>query len=355
MVMDWGVYGLPHYSAPYNPRDHILKPYSIFSKELNFLKLPAEIRNKIYDFAIPNRRVRISGNRPKKELVEWKDTHEALRGPRPRYCHSSKTINTDDPQWSPSTVNLLKTCKQINKEALAFLIGKTTFIFDSSKTLRKFLDFNPAHCRTSITSIEMYKSCYGEVDLTKNTQWKQRADKGWRELCERLGRDLPSLKYLYLDIQIADWPTQLKTDAPWARSLLKIVEKRKIHRVDIDLGHFMFADNRLMMTAESLEDMMMTEEGKEERSKEIALAAVREFQRKEAERARIPVKATKSLVIKLSPSATAADQKTNRQKTKIASGPQSKAKVKQVYTKTRGLEGYHRVDLATVGIAFLDP
>ena len=115
----------------------------------------------------------------------------------------------------------------------------------------------------------------------------------------------------------------------------------------------MFAEHRLGMTARSLENLMMTEKGREERDIREALEAVREFEEKEAEKAKLPpIRAKKALVIRVN-SPEIADSCNNIQpKGRQNVVPKGKSTNRPVYYQTRGLEQYARVDLKTVGVAF---
>ena len=101
---------------------------------------------------------------------------------------------------------------------------------------------------------------------------------------------------------------------------------------------------------------MMTVKGREERDLAEALEAVRELERKEAEkqaeRAKRPaVRATKALVIKIDP-----PQVLDELDNKIRKSKAGKTKVKAAgpaYYQTKELEKYSRVDLKTVGVCFL--
>ena len=98
---------------------------------------------------------------------------------------------------------------------------------------------------------------------------------------------------------------------------------------------------------------MMTIKGREERDLEEALEAVREFERKEAEKAKLPpVQAKKALVIRVAPPNVPDQPKKNQQRGKKADANKTKTKAPPVYYQTKGLEKYSRVDLNTVGVAF---
>ena len=57
-----------------------------------FLRLPAELRNKIYDHVFPESRVQIIGSHPQKELAEWKRRDPHRRGLKPRYRLSCRLL-----------------------------------------------------------------------------------------------------------------------------------------------------------------------------------------------------------------------------------------------------------------------
>jgi hypothetical protein len=113
----------------------------------------------------------------------------------------------------------------------------------------------------------------------------------------------------------------------------------------------MFDKKRLMMAAHNLEDLMMTAKGREERDLEEALEAVRELERKQAEKAKLPpVRAKKALVIKLPPKPE--EEPMGQAKGKNGDISKTKAQAARVYYQTKGLERYRRIDLKTVGVAF---
>lgn len=322
-------------------------PYNTFAT-FPFLKLPAELRNKIYDLVFPECRVQIIHNHPQKELAKWKRTHPVLRGCKPRFRLSRRMLATKDSQLSPVPLDMLEVCRKINEEATAFLYGRTTFQFDSIKAINKFLNLAPNNGIANITSIKITQVCFGETELTENDQWKRKADKTWARVCARVATELTSLQYLDIDLRAGTWPLQLKTTAPWTRPLM-VLGGNGLHFVRITLRHYMHKDpHRLLMLARNLEDLMMTTKGREERDLEEALEVVREIERKEAEKAMLPpVRARKVLVIKLPPPDNADPQDEGLKKVNAA---KDKAKSKPYY-RTMGLEKYHRIDPSMVGVA----
>jgi hypothetical protein len=325
-------------------------PYDAFAT-FPFLRLPPELRNKTYDLVFPECRIQLIGNHPQKELAKWKSKSPGERGRKPRYRLSCRLLANKDSKMTPVPLDMLEVCRKINQEATAYLYAKITFQFDSIKTINKFLNLAPKAGIKNITSIELIQNCYGEPRWTRDCAWKDKADDKWSLVCSRIALELTSLRQVELDLELATWPTQLKTTAPWARPLM-VLRGSGLHRVRITLRHYMFPENRLMMAARRLEDLMMTPKGREERDLEEALEAVREFERKEAEKAMMPpVRATKSLVIKLAGPST--DTQINKNaKGAQGTAPKPKSNTSKAYYRTKGLEQYTRIDLRTVGVAF---
>ena len=327
-------------------------PYNTWAT-FPFLRLPPELRNKIYDLVFPECRVLILGNHPQKELEQQKRRHPNQQPSKPRFRLSCRLLANKDSQLTPVPLDVLEVCRTINEEATAYLYAHTTFRFHSVKTVNKFLNLAPTTGIQNIASMEVVHTGYGEPFYTKDSQWKGKDDEKWSMVCARIARELTALQYLDLDLTLTSWPLQLKTTAPWTHPLLTL-RGSGLHRVRIVLRHHMFAENRLMMTARSLENLMMTAKGREQRDVEEALEAVREFEKKEAQKASLPtVQAKKALVIKINPPNVPAGRNNNHQQ----QGRQTivskvKPTTRPVYYQTRGLEQYARVDLNTVGVAF---
>lgn len=326
-------------------------PYNTWAT-FPFLRLPPELRNKIYDLVFPECRVLILGNHPQKELEQRNRRRPNQQGSKPRYRLSCRLLANQNSQITPVPLDVLEVCRKINEEATAYLYAHTTFRFNSVKTVNKFLNLAPKTGIQNIASMEVVHVGYGEPYYTKDSQWKRKADDKWSLVCARMARELTALQYLDIDLTLTSWPLQLKTTAPWTRPLLTL-RGCGLHRVRIILRHHMFAKHRLAMTARSLENLMMAEKGREERDIEEALEAVREFEKKEAEKAKfLPIQARKALVIKVN-SPNVADSRNNiQQKGRQAIVSKGKSTTRPVYYQTRGLEQYARVDLNTVGVAF---
>lgn len=346
--------------VPTNPKEYapgeivpsiLTVPYNTWAT-FPFLRLPPELRNKIYDLVFPECRVLVLGNHPQKELEQRKRRHPYQQATKPRYRLSCRLLANNDSQLTPVPLDILEVCRTINEEATAYLYGHTTFKFDSIKTINKFLNLAPKSGVQNIRSLEVVQTGYGVPYYTKNAQWKSKADDKWSLVCARIANELTSLQHLDIDLTLTSWPLQLKTTATWTRPLLTL-RGSGLHRVRVILHHHMFAENRLMMTARSLENLMMTAKGREERDIEEALEAVREFEKKEAEKAKLPpIQAKQALIIKIDPLSITGFHNNNQQEGWKGSAPKDRSQTKPVYYQTRGLEQYSRVDLNTIGVAF---
>ena len=79
--------------------------------KVNLLRLPAEVRNRIYAFALPRGRLIGSCSRGR-PYIRLSDTNEAR--------HSSKVVP-----------NLLQTCRQIREETTAMYYSTQSFVFEN--------------------------------------------------------------------------------------------------------------------------------------------------------------------------------------------------------------------------------
>jgi 2EXR family len=350
-----------------------------------FLELPPELRNKIYDLVFPECRILVVGNNPQKILAKSKKSKNPMT-PKPRYRLSCHLLANRDLELTPVPLDILEVCRTINHEATAFLYGRTTFRFESIKTINKFLDLASRNGVANITSFEIVQNGYGEPYYTRDEYWKLVADRSWDRVCTRLATELTSLQNLTVDQRITTWPTQLKTTALWTRPLLTLGGGDDgLQRVRITLRHYMFNEKRLTMAARSLEDLMMNAKGREERDVEDALEAVREFEKAQEEAIAnvqtdgvfihdliefddpvnasvdVPVgakKKKKKMVLKITVPIAPENKAQGHSNPKVQSGEnkaaaQGKGKVKgREYYQTKGLDKYCRVDLNTVGVVF---
>ncbi|ETN38754.1 uncharacterized protein HMPREF1541_06792 [Cyphellophora europaea CBS 101466] len=313
-----------------------------------FLELPGEIRNKIYDLTIPRSHVLVIGSHPQREFqASQKHDLDPIRK-IPRYRLSGHVLSLDTTDADP--LGFLRTCRLINQEAVPVFYSKTTICFNNIKTIHKFLNIAPASGLQSVSKISLTISSYGEPRLTRDTKWKNKQDKRWEDTCARLARNMTNLRCLELDLRLATWPTQLSVNADWTTPLMKL-KGDGLHSVHLTLRHYRFNQTRLGMAARQAADRMMTAEGREERDLDEALQAVREFEIKQAHKESLPIRARKVLVINDEDGAKA---KFNKAEAKQVNNECHKASSKTYY-RTKGLAGFHRVELSMVGVAWVGP
>lgn len=305
-----------------------------------FLQLPGEIRNRIYDLVIPRSHVLIIGAHPQKELQAKRKQYPYEQFRPSRYRLSGRIISIDDEAADP--IGLMQSSRAIYEEAMPVFYSKTTPCFDNLKTIHKFLNRVPSTGLENIRAIRLTVSSYGEPGLTKHRQWKAKQDQKWANTCDRIAICLTGLEELELDLTLATWPTTLSTTAEWTRPLMRL-KKDGLYSARLTLRHHMFNETRLDLAARKLEDLMMTEHGREERAIREAIEAVREMERKAA----VPPRAKKILVIKEQPASSTA----SKDKKCL---PKSKTQPAKTYYRIKGLAGFDRIDLATVGVSWIE-
>ena len=216
---------------------------------LSFVDLPAEIRNKIYDLLFAGY-VLLYRSHPVRERLENPQVKSRL------YLACRHIYS-----WPAGThfyiaPGLLRVCRQVHQEAVAFLYGNTTFCLESVFTVNKFLNIVPA--ADAIRKLELRHSTYGEPRLTEDRKWKHRHDKKWMNTCRRIAENMTSLEHLKIELRICDWPTQLNLAAPWAKPLLVLKGSTGIHHVEVTLIHDAFNEQRLQAAANVVARAMRT-------------------------------------------------------------------------------------------------
>jgi hypothetical protein len=222
-------------------------------RSLSFVDLPAEIRNKIYDLLFAGY-VLLYRSHPVRERFE--NPHVKTR----LYLACRRIYS-----WPAGThfyiaPGVLRVCRQVHDEAIAFLYGNTTFRLESVFTVNKFLNIVPA--ADAIRKLELRHSTYGEPRLTEDRKWKHRHDKKWMNTCRRIAKNMTSLEHLKIELRICDWPTQLNLVAPWAKPLLVLKGSTGIHHVEVTLIHDAFNEQRLQAAANVVARAMRTGESR---------------------------------------------------------------------------------------------
>lgn len=217
-----------------------------FFKVFPFLKLPAELRIKIYNYSFGKHVLEIlpvgKGNgltswnlKSKKPKPSLRNSESlATRGRSSKPGHADKRLS----KWpkiesKPGLAALLLTCKQIHRETHHLLYEQVTFIICSQTVFQRFLTNLSPPCLATIRSLKLQHHTHGEPYLNENRVWKQQYESKWAALCLEAGDKMTGLKELEVKLAINDWPTELNLQALWALPLLAFadgqLEKVKVH------------------------------------------------------------------------------------------------------------------------------
>jgi len=184
-----------------------------------FEELAGELRNKIYEYAIPKDRFHIgwvNGTQRSKTL-----TYDlAKNGYRPRLqpdvvqrrrqahipSHPAKRQIMDEIYETPSPLSLALVNKALYEEASSFFYSRSVFCFDKTRTLRHFLDNMSETNRASIATLRLKHTPYGHPLRTEDQVWKNKADRAWEDMCWRISDECTGLRTLKLDLKLLKSP-----------------------------------------------------------------------------------------------------------------------------------------------------
>ncbi|KAI9880076.1 MAG: hypothetical protein M1830_005608 [Pleopsidium flavum] len=244
------------------------------SRGFPFLKLPAELRNKIYDYVFEKHVLEIlpltrnrglthwdrKSKKSKPVLRKWRSL--CVRGRSERQGRSERRLD----KWPradplPGLAALLLTCKQIHLETHHLLYGQITFLFTSQAVLHRFMTALGPSCLGAIQSIKLQHHTHGEPYLQRNRVWKKAYDSKWAELCQQAAEKMTGLRELDIKLSICDWPTELNLKARWALPLLAFAgHQLKKAKVELELKGRCAEKARLRACAAVLErELMMPE------------------------------------------------------------------------------------------------
>ena len=185
-----------------------------------FLKLPGELRNRIYDYAISKELYIIewlNHNQRSKSLTYKLSQRSKLHGPQlppdaarrrrlldiHRRKDSRQHLSEDSIQPSPAV--LLLVCRKISEEAASVFYSKSMFYFHGLGCLRHFLDNLRPIAMTSVRRLSLRYRAYGNPAKTEHQCWKEKHDQLWESLCWRI-TDGCSLTHLDLDLTLNKSP-----------------------------------------------------------------------------------------------------------------------------------------------------
>ncbi|KAL8731748.1 MAG: hypothetical protein Q9166_003195 [cf. Caloplaca sp. 2 TL-2023] len=236
-----------------NPNRVVVRfPAKETSKEpTTFLSLAQELRNQIYDYAMPRDKYRIEwipqqGQRPSEltyslplrgEEKRPKLTAEAGKVRRdfdlPKRNHVAKAM----PRYrlAPGPTALLLVSKQVNIDTAPMFYGRNTFSFTAMKPLGKFLDTLRSETRSMVRSLELIHFTASNAELVENQIWKHRHDQRWESLCFQIRNQCDHLEDLSLDLYVKDLPFKMGPHACWMSPLYAFMGLDHLKHVDVRL------------------------------------------------------------------------------------------------------------------------
>lgn len=293
-------------------------------KPFPFLRLPAELRMKIYELVFEEKTARIFCGRKgvedaygKEAIVKETDkcknssaiTIRGVNGTITRKFRTpgvkgkkadkkSQPIKLKHEKLSPSDVvpfSFLLVCKQMHQETRHYLYSKTSFLFRNINAVQRFLKHTPLPALESVRRLSLYNGGYGEPRFTEFRKFKMKHDLKWLNLCKVLAIKMRGLRELSVILIISDWPTCLNLKTPWADALLRFKDMG-LDRVEVTLRSVMFSKKCLASAAGVVERALLSEEGLKRMEEE---RFQKELKRAEDEsRKQIVPKARKVLVIR---------------------------------------------------------
>lgn len=186
-----------------------------------FLKLPGELRNKIYDYAIVKQYYEIGwvdNNHKNKSLTYRLPKLGRAYGPhlesgaarRRRQLDCSRRVPSQkrlaEGSIYPGPAAFLAVCSKTHQEASTVFYSKSTFAFHGLGSLRHFLDKLSPVATEALTRLIIKYRAYGEPNRTEDQMWKAKHNRLWEDLCWRIADQCSSLTHLALDLTLNKSP-----------------------------------------------------------------------------------------------------------------------------------------------------
>lgn len=186
-----------------------------------FLRLPGELRNKIYDYEIVKQYYEIEwidDNHKTKSLTYRLPRLSIAYGPHLESGAARRRRQLDCSRRVPSQKKLaegaiyagpaalLAVCSQMHKEACSLFYSKSTFTFHGLGALRHFLNNLSSTATEALTRLVIKYRAYGEPNRTEDQIWKAKHDRLWEDLCWRIADQCNSLTGLCLDLTLNKSP-----------------------------------------------------------------------------------------------------------------------------------------------------
>ncbi|KAI4145231.1 MAG: hypothetical protein L6R39_003887 [Caloplaca ligustica] len=263
------VYNQPPFVLPSLPKasknpNHVvvrLPPQQPPKEPTNFLSLPNEIRNTIYDLAMPHKKYGIrfirDKARPSTELTYHLPLSVTVSGPqlsveagkRRRLFDLPKRLYIDAAippyRLSPGPAALLLVSKKVNEDTAPILYGRNVFSFYAMQPLRKFLDRLRPQTRPMVRSLEIAHYTAGDPKETKDQVWKDIYDHSWNNLCFQIRDQCTGLASLALRLTINDIPFDMGPLANWMSPLYAFMNLDHLKKLDLRL-HQVHTDDAIL-------------------------------------------------------------------------------------------------------------
>ena len=186
-----------------------------------FLKLPGELRNKIYDYALVRQSYQIEwvdNNHKSKSLTYRLPRLSKAHGPRLDSDSAKRRRELDCRRRVPSQKRLpvgsihpgpaalLAICRDMHQEACSVFYSKSSFTFHGLGALRHFLNNLSPVATEALTRLSIKYRAHGEPNRTEDQIWKAKHDRLWEDLCWRIADECTSLTCLALDLTLNKSP-----------------------------------------------------------------------------------------------------------------------------------------------------
>ena len=186
-----------------------------------FLKLPGELRNRIYEYTISRQYYEVGwvNNKCKTKTLTYRlpklgkayGPHleaDTARRRRQLDCHrrvpSQKRLEEGSILAGPAA--LLAVCSKMHDEACSVFYSKSSFTFHGLGALRHFLNHLSPVAMESLTQLSIKYRAYGEPNRTEDQKWKAKHDQLWEDLCWRIADQCTALTRLSLDLTLNKSP-----------------------------------------------------------------------------------------------------------------------------------------------------
>ncbi|KAH1327366.1 hypothetical protein KXV58_005390 [Aspergillus fumigatus] len=178
-----------------------------------FQRLPGELRWRIYDLVFDVHRVevlRLRDKNPENNIkrVHYRLYHRQLR-PRDPRTHVAPS-NEGRFTCAPLPIALLITCRSIYRDTLCLFYSRMQFIFNTTRTVMRFLKITSKEAQMAIQHIELNHTMYSEPALLNFRWYKCMSDMSWYNACDDLTVYCKSLRVLHISMNIRDWPISLQ-------------------------------------------------------------------------------------------------------------------------------------------------